>query len=179
MCRVAWLKPCPDTNHERGDLELGSHAHSKALLSPSVSRGTAEAVPFVIAGKNRPAHRRVESRQNLGPRGQRPWSTCFPRSPDGAVIGPFSGHTPLWPKLETNFPENNYHCTTTTFSRGSSIAAGEGVFEALFGAGTFPDGEAISSSDAVIVSVGDSIDGRTVVLIGGHRPPMISAPSRS
>jgi hypothetical protein len=43
---------------------------------------------------------------------------------------------------------------------------GEVIMEALFGAGTYPNDLAIFSSDAVIVAVGDSIDGRTVVSLG-------------
>ncbi len=38
---AARLKPCPDTKHERGDLELGSNAHPKALINPAIY-GTAE-----------------------------------------------------------------------------------------------------------------------------------------
>ena len=52
------------------------------------------------------------------------------------------------------------------FSSWAVNNRGEVVFEALFGAGTYPNDEAIASCDAVIVAVGDSIDGRTVVSLG-------------
>lgn len=52
------------------------------------------------------------------------------------------------------------------FSSWAINNRGEVIMEALFGAGTYPNDLAIFSCDAVIVAVGDSIDGHTVVSLG-------------
>ncbi len=43
---------------------------------------------------------------------------------------------------------------------------GEVVFTALTGAGTYPNDLAIFTGDAVIVAVGDSLDGKTITALG-------------
>jgi hypothetical protein len=43
---------------------------------------------------------------------------------------------------------------------------GEGAFEALTGAGTFPQDLAIFACDSVLVSVGDTISGHTISSLG-------------